>query len=112
MAPFPGDSSETPVWHLDAARGPSTPSLNDLVGAGEQRWRHVEAERPRSIEVDHQLEFGRLQNRQVRRLCALKDAPRINSDLAKSVEDVGSVAHQSTNFGVGTRGVRGRKRIA
>src|SRR3954467_15429674 len=25
MAPFPGDCSKTPVWHLDAARGPSTP---------------------------------------------------------------------------------------
>src|SRR6516162_10067384 len=25
MAPVPGDSQETPVWHLDAARGPSTP---------------------------------------------------------------------------------------
>jgi hypothetical protein len=29
----PGDSPETPVWHLDAARGPSTPSLDQLVGA-------------------------------------------------------------------------------
>src|SRR6516162_3545639 len=25
MAPVPGDSSKTPAWHIDAARGPSTP---------------------------------------------------------------------------------------
>src|SRR5262245_35341882 len=28
--------------------------LDYLVGAGEQRWRHVEAERLRSFQVDHQ----------------------------------------------------------
>src|SRR5262245_38153907 len=42
MAPFPGDSPETPVWHLDAARGPSTPSFDHLVGAGKHRRRQLE----------------------------------------------------------------------
>src|SRR6516165_6214274 len=32
-------------------------SLDDLVGAGEQRWWHVEAERLRGLEIDHQLVF-------------------------------------------------------
>src|SRR5947207_7749577 len=52
MAPFPGDSPETPVWHLDVARGPSTPSFDHLVGAGEQAIGHREAKRLRGLEVD------------------------------------------------------------
>jgi len=35
MAPVPGDSANTPAWHIDAAWGPSTPSLDQLVGAGD-----------------------------------------------------------------------------
>jgi hypothetical protein len=38
--------------------------LDHLVGAGLQRERHGKPERPGRFEVDHQLEFGRLLNRQ------------------------------------------------
>jgi hypothetical protein len=34
--------------------------LDHLVGDGEQRWRHVEAERICGLQVDDQLEFSRL----------------------------------------------------
>src|SRR5205814_7349773 len=46
-------------------RGPSTPSLDHLVGAGEKRLRHDEAERLRSLDVNDQLELGRLLDRQI-----------------------------------------------
>jgi hypothetical protein len=34
-------------------------SLDHLVGEGEQRRGHVEAERPGGLEIDHRLVFGR-----------------------------------------------------
>jgi hypothetical protein len=43
---------------------PST-SFDDLVGAGEQRRRHLEAECPRRLQVDDEFELGRLLDWQV-----------------------------------------------
>src|SRR5260370_23178189 len=40
-------------------------SFNDFVGAGEDRWRHGEAERPGGLEIDDQLECRRLLDRQI-----------------------------------------------
>src|SRR5437870_5551081 len=78
-------------------------SFNHLVGAREQRWRHVEAERPRRLEVDDQLQLARLYNRQVRRLSTFEDAAHIGADLTIRIQRVGPVAHQPTGFGNGTR---------
>src|SRR5215467_14440365 len=40
-------------------------SFDDLVGAGEDRWRHGEAERLGGVQVDNQFECGRLLDWQV-----------------------------------------------
>jgi hypothetical protein len=54
-------------------------SLDYLVGAGEQCGWHVEAKRPRCLEVDHQLVLARRLHRQVGRPLALEYAIDIRS---------------------------------
>ena len=51
-------------------------------GAGEQGLRHIEAERPRGLEVDYQLEFARLQDRQVVRLLSRQNSAGVLSRRA------------------------------
>ena len=63
----------------------------------EQHWRHVDAERPRRLQVDDELELGRLHDWQVGGLGALENVAGIDADLTKHVHNVGSVAHQSAD---------------
>src|SRR5262249_52956089 len=84
---------------VDAARGPSTPSFDHLVGGDEQLIRHGKAEHPRGLMVDDQLKFGRLQDGQICWLRAPKDTPGVGAGLTPRVRNVGSVAHQPADFG-------------
>src|SRR5262249_57859306 len=52
MAPIRCCCDQTAVWHSDAARGPSTPSFDHLVGEREQRGRHVDGKRLGGLSLD------------------------------------------------------------
>jgi hypothetical protein len=56
--------------------------FDHLVGAPEQGGRHGDAERLRRLQVDNQLDLGRLLHRQVGKLFAFQDAARVDAGKA------------------------------
>jgi hypothetical protein len=50
--------------------------FDHLVGTGEQRHRYLETESPSGLEIDGEIELGRLLDRQIARLLALEDFAR------------------------------------
>src|SRR6516164_1435395 len=112
MAPVPGDSPKTPAWHIDAVRGPSTPSLDHLVGAGEQRRGHIDAEHPGRWQVDHQIELSGQLDRQIAGLLALEDAAGIDAENAVAFIGVRPIAHQAASDGKLAAKIQCGKRMA
>src|SRR5438876_189269 len=59
--------------------------LDHLIGAGEEGFGNRKADRLRGFDIDDQLEFRRLLNRQITRLLTFEDATGVNADHAKRV---------------------------
>src|SRR5262249_24444384 len=64
-----------------------------------------------SLEIDHQLEFDRLKDRQVGRLLALEHPAGVDPGLPIGIEQVGSVAHQTAGIDVRPPWVNSRDRV-
>jgi hypothetical protein len=75
-----------------------SPSNIETLVTGHTRFRDGEAERVGGLQVDDQFELGRLHDRQVGRLGAIKNFAGIGADLTETVLDIGSVAHQPAGY--------------
>src|SRR5262245_47819666 len=76
-----------------------TSLFDHLVGAGEQRWRYCQAKHPGGLDVDNQLEFGGLHNRQVCGLGALEDTASVNAELMIGIRQARAIADQPASLG-------------
>ena len=59
-------------------------SFDHLVGAGEDCWRQLDAQRFGDAEVDPKIELGGTFERQVARLCAFQNAIKLRDQVTKS----------------------------
>src|SRR5262249_25683080 len=67
--------------------------FDHLVCDGEYARRNGEAERLGGVKVDHELELGRLHDRQVGGLGTLENAARVDAGLTIGIGKAGAVAH-------------------
>jgi len=73
-------------------------SLDHLVGAGEQRRRHVDAKGFGGLEIDDELELRWLLDWQFRGLLAFENTAGIGADLAVAIQYTGSIANQAARL--------------
>src|SRR5215469_5795615 len=66
-------------------------SFDDLVGAQQNRLRDRQAERLGGLEIDHQLEFGRLLDRKIGGLGDFEDLSDVDARQTKGAREARSV---------------------
>src|SRR6266478_6802454 len=86
--------------------------FDHLVGGGDERRWHGEAERPGGLKVDHKLELGRRLNGQVGGFVALEDTIGIRRRTPKLTERVNSVGQQAADVSEETGPIDGRDTVA
>jgi hypothetical protein len=68
--------------------------FNHLVGNGEQVWRNIEADHPRSPEVESEFKLGGLLHWKIGRLLTAQDAIDILGRVLEAVLPVDAVENQ------------------
>src|SRR5215470_15994257 len=79
-------------------RRSACPSFNDFVCEGEELGRDCKAERLRGLEVNRQIEFGRLFNGESCWILALKNAIYEHRRSTKHRVDAGAVAKETARY--------------
>src|SRR3989441_8413535 len=76
------------VFQTSARGGTRASSLDQLVSPQQKRLRDREAKGLRRLDVDHELELGRLLDGQVRRLCAPENLVNIGRRATGEVRNI------------------------
>jgi hypothetical protein len=87
-------------------------SFDHLIGAAEQREGNGETKRLCDFEVDDQLNFHGLLDRQTGGIGSVENLAGIDAGLAICIGKTGSVAHQAAGRGELTQRVNCRQRVA
>src|SRR5262245_64965688 len=74
-------------------------SFNNFVGARCQPGRHIETKCLRSLQVDHELELGWLDDGQIGRLLALKNPTGVEGGLTIGIREARAIASQAAGSG-------------
>src|SRR5262249_54135385 len=82
-------------FHPSGCEGAHANSFDHLMGGGDELVRHLEPERVRGPQVDDELEFGRLLDRQVRGPFPLEDAMDIGRPPPVCLEPPDSIRPQA-----------------
>src|SRR5262245_21513392 len=109
---FRGEPRIEPINPNRIARRTRASSLDHLVGAGEQRRRHIEAEQLGGSQVDDEIEFGRLLDRNVAWLCPAQNFIDQVGSAAPHVRPARSIRHQTSRFHGFPHAVHGRQSCA
>src|SRR5262249_23239306 len=75
-------------------------SLDHLVGACEQRWGQVEADRLGRVNVNYQFELDRLLDRNIRWFSATQNLVDMICTAPVEIGDVRSVGHQTSRIDI------------
>ena len=86
--------------------------FNHLVGGHLHDLRHCEVQRLGGLEVDHELEFGGLHDRQVGGFLTLQNPAGVDADLTIGIGEDGPVTHQATSHDKFAQVIGRRQRIA
>src|SRR5262245_64734495 len=93
-----GQLSRQPASRRNETAARATPLLNHLVGAGDERGWHSEAERLGYRNIDDEIEFGRLLDRDVPWLHPAQYLVHKIAGAAEQVWIIWSIRHQTARF--------------
>src|SRR5262245_24777736 len=93
-------SDQSAPWHLDAARGPSTPSFDHCISKREQFRGYFKIKHLCGLEIDDELNSGRLGDRQVSWFDASENFANVDTDLTIAIGQTGAIAYEASGLGI------------